>query len=621
MSNQDVESPDHCESKIMEMQDMTETENFKNIEIKPNEGLTNDTLRDEAATPASIDMSDKTPQDMLGMTTKFSSTGTMSDLMEPNFYNRSHRLWVPDVFEILFELKGRGTTIKAEVYFGLIHFVSCFYVLAVVPSIMSASGYSKANIFTVTALGAGFGSIIGGFVSNLPFPVAPSTAVALFYQARLQSVGNSGGSAAVVLSGFIIIILGIKPIATFLRQLIPISIQVGTSVGIGIITALAGAIDAGIVETGDSTLLQFGILTPTIIITLFGVIIIPIFYHYGVRGPFAVTIVICSLLGWGIYNSWPPGVASIPTVSTFDFSSTSFQKTFVTLIFELVFLYFLYIHGLISSLSRLADLQEEDGSTPRMYSLYVISGVMTIASGALNGVPVLLSPEGASACHDGAKTGLSTVICGILFLLSIFFSPIFSSIPSAGSSPILIMVGVLLFQNVLRIDWTHIRICTPAFLCLFFIPFTYNLVEGVVLGYIAYIIINGATGHLFQDGLHLMKIYLPKLYYAHFAKYHEHKSEGVEGGHGNKHDEGCNHDSANKDNRTVGVVEVTGQFTNKYTRLRRHPSNQVSFNTVNSPSQLTRYAFGFERSDDSSIRSQSLENSSGYNESAYMIDI
>jgi AGZA family xanthine/uracil permease-like MFS transporter len=343
--------------------------------------------------PSNIEQSDKLKT---FQPHKDTSSGSMSDLIEPQFYNRSRYIWIPHMFEILFEIEKRGTTIKAEIYFGLIHFVSCFYVLAVIPGVMAQSGYSKANIFVVTALSAGFGSIIGGFVSNLPFPIAPPTAIALFYQARLQLVGATDGSAALVLSGFIIIILGIKPIATFLRHLIPVTIQVGTSVGIGLITSLAGAIEVGMIETGDNTILQFGALTPAIIITLFGFILIPILNHYSVKGPFACTIVVCSLLGWGVYNTWPSGVVSVPSsITTFDFSFDSFQSTFVVLVFELVFLYFLYIHGLISSLSRLADLQEKDGSTPRMYSLYVVCGVMTVASGALNGIPVLLSPEGA----------------------------------------------------------------------------------------------------------------------------------------------------------------------------------------------------------------------------------
>ena len=228
------------------------------------------------------------------------------------------------------------------------------------------------------------------------------------------------------------------------------------------------------------------------------------------KGPFAVTLIVCSIVAWGVDSTWPTGVVAIPQLVACSFSDF-FDQTLVGML-DLTFLYFLYLSGLISSLARQADLYEEIDSQNRVYSIYVVAGATTIMSGLLSGMPILLSPEGAAACHDGAKTGLSTVVCGILFILSIFFSPIFAALPNAGTAPLLIMVGVLLFQNTARVDWHHVKSCTPAFLTLFFIPFSYNLFEGIVMGYISYLVIGIATGELWYDTRDGLKRHLPSVH-------------------------------------------------------------------------------------------------------------
>jgi hypothetical protein len=125
----------------------------------------------------------------------------------------------------------------------------------------------------------------------------------------------------------------------------------------------------------------------------------------------------------------------------------------------------------------------------------------------MTGVPILLSPEGAAGIKEGAKTGLSAVVCGILFLVAALFGPVFEAVPAAGTSPVLLMVGLLLFQNVSRVDWKSIKDSAPAFVVLFFIPFTYSLIEGVLIGYGVYVLISLFTGDLYVNSLDLLKLY------------------------------------------------------------------------------------------------------------------
>ena len=183
---------------------------------------------------------------------------------------------------------------------------------------------------------------------------------------------------------------------------------------------------------------------------------------------------------WACYNDFPTEVASVPTVVTANFERGIDSKHVPLLTADLLFLYILYLNGLVTSLSNLAVLTRDDGAIPRGRWIFVMSGFFTICGGLLTSAPILVSPESSAAIKDGAKTGLSTVVAGMLFILAIFFSPLFESIPSSGTSPVLLMIGLILFQNVNRIDWRKVADAAPAFVVLFFIPFTYSIIQGKI---------------------------------------------------------------------------------------------------------------------------------------------
>jgi len=176
---------------------------------------------------------------------------------------------------------------------------------------------------------------------------------------------------------------------------------------------------------------------------------------------------------------------------------------------DLAFLYILTLNGLSRSMSDLAHLTKEDGTIPRGRWLFVVCGVATIFSGFNSGPPIIISPESAAGIKAGAKTGLSTLVCGILFAIATFFGPLFADIPAAGTAPLLLMVGVLLFQNVKRIDWHEVQYSVPAFCTLFFIPFTYSILRGVAFGYVTFILLGFFTGNLYQDTYALLRAYSP----------------------------------------------------------------------------------------------------------------
>ncbi len=401
----------------------------------------------------------------------------LKSLAQRDFYQQDD--WVDQFFEILFKIKQRGTTVKAEFYYGVIHFISCVYCLAVIPQQLKNAGYNSRKTIVSVALCTGVGSILAGLFANLPFVLAPPTVVSIFLSVYLQqkSEGPHEGSLAIMFSGLLLILFGWRPLGKLVANLIPLSIQVGTAVGIGLLTALSGSTEIALVEPGNYVILRIGKITPEICIVFAGVIFICVAMRFHWKGSFCMAVIGCSLVWWIYQNDFPKSMVAKPQLDTYRKSSTSDSSTSF-LIADLTFLYVLYLNGLMTSLSNLAVLTRSDSTIPRGRWIYIICGVLTIVAGLLSSAPILVSPESSASIKEGAKTGLSAVVAGVLFLLALFFSPVFEQVPAAGTSPVLIMIGVILFQNVSRIDWRNVTYAAPAFVVLFYIPFTYSIIQG-----------------------------------------------------------------------------------------------------------------------------------------------
>ncbi len=434
----------------------------------------------------------------------------LQNLANPEFYRQDN--WFEELCEILFKIKRRGTTINAEVYYGVIHFISCLYCLAVIPQQLYGAGYNGRPTVVSVALCTGAGSILSGLFANLPFVLAPPTVVSIFLSVFLQQKeqGPQQGSIAVVLSGLALILFGWRPLGTLTAKLIPLPIQVGTAVGIGLLTALAGSTEVDLVVPGSYTILKIGKITPEICLSFAGVILICIGMRHHWKGSFCIAVILCSIVWWWYDDSFPNGVAAWPSVDRtgtkgFDTNSTPL------LTIDLVFLYVLYLNGLMTSLSNLAVLTREDSTVPRGRWVFIMCGIFTVFAGMLSSAPILVSPESSASIKEGAKTGLSAVVAGILFLVALFFSPLFENVPPPGTSPVLVMIGVILFQNVSRIDWRNVTNAAPAFVVLFFIPFTYSIIQGNNTVFNVILIFTSGMNHIFLFSRRIVRLYcLPR---------------------------------------------------------------------------------------------------------------
>lgn len=248
-----------------------------------------------------------------------------------------------------------------------------------------------------------------------------------------------------------------------------------------------------------------GELTPEVIVAIAALIVVAVLLHYHVKGAFCIGLILGTFVWWLISEEWPKGIVAAP--ATQNTVGDVSNERITLLIFNLFFLFVLTLNGLARSLSDLANLTKPTGAIPRGNFFFIVCGLTTMLSGYLSGPPILISPETAAGIKAGARTGLSTVVCGILFGISIYFSPIFAAVPSAGTAPLLIMVGVMMFGNSKRIDWADYKVAVPAYCVLFFIPFTYSILRGVAFGYCIYILINLYTGDMITNAVAFFEEY------------------------------------------------------------------------------------------------------------------
>lgn len=287
--------------------------------------------------------------------------------------------WVYAMTERVFKIKKRGTTIELEIYTGIVQFISCLYVLPVVPYQMKRVGYDETASIIATCVTCAIGSIIAAFLTDMPFIIAPPTSVSIFLAVSMQQ-GNLAppiGNFAVMISGVCLTIVGlVPPISRFVTKLIPDCIQASTSVGIGLITALAGATEIGLVVRGRYTIVDMGEITSEVVIAISALIIVAACLHYHVKGAFCLGLIFGTVVWWMVEpHDAPKKVVFMPEGETGTYDNKS---DVALLVFNLLFLYILVLNGLSRAMSDLAGLTKKSGAIPRAGESIVSCRVVSV---------------------------------------------------------------------------------------------------------------------------------------------------------------------------------------------------------------------------------------------------
>ena len=428
----------------------------------------------------------------------------------------------------IFHLKENHTDVKTEVMAGITTFMTMAYILAVNPNILSASGMDRGSVFTATALSAFIATCLMALLSNYPFVLAPGMGLnAYFTYTVVLGMGYTWQQAlaAVFAEGIIFILLSLTNVREAIFNSIPMNLKHAVSVGIGLFIAFIGLQNAKIVVGNDSTLVSifsfkssvaegtFSSQGITVLLALIGILVTAVLLAKDVKGSILWGILITWVLGIicqlthlyvpnadiGYYSLLPdfsngisvPSMA--PTFMKMDFSIV-FSLDFVVIMFAFLFVDMFDTLGTLIGVASKADMLDKDGKLPKIKGALLSDAVGTTVGAVCGTSTVTTFVESASGVAEGGRTGLTSIVAGILFALSLLLSPIFLAIPSFATAPALIVVGYLMLTSVTKIDFSDMTEAIPCFIAIIAMPFMYSISEGISMGVLSYVVINLITG-------------------------------------------------------------------------------------------------------------------------------
>jgi len=412
------------------------------------------------------------------------------------------------MLERLFDLKGHGTTVRTEVLAGLTTFVTMAYIVVVNPAILGAAGMPVAAVAVATCLASGFGSILMGLLSNYPLALAPGMGLNAYFTYTVVKVMGLPWQTAlgcVFISAVLFLVLTLAGVRRVIVNAVPRPLFAAVAGGIGLFIAFIGLADAGIVIPDAGTMVKLGSLTaPKPALALLALLLIAILQARGVRGAILLGILVTAAIAWlsGLAH-FTPGAYSLGDLSAAAFKldvhqALNWKGSIGLSLIEIVFV-FLFVDmfdniGTLVAVTKRAGLIAADGTIPRLNRI-LLSDSLAMLFGAVAGTsPVTSYVESAAGVAVGGRTGLTSMVVGILFLATVFFAPLVQAIPSAATAPALILVGALMMGALAEIDWSEAAEAIPAFLTVIIIPLTYSIANGLAFGITSHAILKLVRG-------------------------------------------------------------------------------------------------------------------------------
>ncbi|MFF1635789.1 NCS2 family permease [Leifsonia sp. NPDC058248] len=432
-----------------------------------------------------------------------------------------------------FEITARGTTWGTEVRGGVLTFVTMAYIVILNPLILGGTkdvvgnSLQVSQVAAVTALSAGFMTVLFGLVARLPFAFAAGLGINSFLAVSVVKVLTwPEAMGLVVINGLIIVLLAATGLRRLIFNAVPAQLKTAITVGIGLFIAFIGFVDSGFVRTTNqaSPPVQLGdagsIATVPTLIFLLALVIMGVLMARKVKGALLIGIVAATIVaiiaeaflhlgpslgknpaGWNLtVPGLPTSLVELPDLSLvgqFDLVG-SFGRigalAAVMLIFTLVFTNFFDAMGSMTGLSRSAGLSKEDGTFPRLQSALIVEGVGAVVGGGTSASSNTVFVESASGIGEGAKTGFASVITGVLFLLAMFFTPLTRVVPLEVAAAALVVVGALMVSQIRYIDFDDFSSTLPVFLTIIVMPLTYSIANGIGVGFISWVLIRSLSG-------------------------------------------------------------------------------------------------------------------------------
>lgn len=403
----------------------------------------------------------------------------------------------------LFGFDPKVTTVRTEVMAGLTTFLTMAYILAVNPAVLGETGMDKGALFTTAALISAIATMLMAVIGKLPFALAPGMGLNAFFAYTVcLGMGYSWQFAltAVFIEGLIFILLTVSNLREMIVYSLSKPIQNAISVGIGMFIAFVGLQNAGIIDGSDATLVTLGDITQgSPLLGIIGLIITSVLLVMRVKGALLIGIVITTLIGipmdvtvWNGIVSTPPSIE--PIFCKFEWQNI-FTWDMVVVIFTMLFIDLFDTIGTILGVCTKANMITPDGRIPRLKQAFLVDSIATTLGAMMGTSTVTTFAESATGVSEGGRSGLTAAVTAICFAFALFFAPLFLSIPSAATAPVLILVGVMMMGSVTKIDFENYADAIPAFVCMIFMPLTYSISEGIVFGHLSYVLINLISGN------------------------------------------------------------------------------------------------------------------------------
>lgn len=414
------------------------------------------------------------------------------------------------MFDKFFELTKRNTNLKIELIAGLTTFLSVCYIIFVNPQMLSEAGIDYQTVFIATILASSVGCLLCGLWARMPIAIAPGMGINAFFAYTICMGMNFSASAALLattISGLIIIIISVTKIRTQIVTCIPRVLKNSITVALGFFITMVGLKNAGVIISNPSTLLSLGdVHNPSIVLTIIGVFIAIFFAIRKNNLGLFYTMLICIIMalvtqyGLGINLGLEPiqGIISIPTNIQFGFKDLDIIATlsdfkFWIIIISLVFINFFDSTGVLLGIGTKSGLVDNTGSIINEKQIMTSNGISTMLSGILGTSPTVSYMESMSGVAVGGRTGIVAIVVGICFLLSALFFPVISyfiPIMSIITTPVLVLVGIMMMENITSIDFTKLINNATCFITIIVTIGAYSIASGIGAGLLTYIFCN-----------------------------------------------------------------------------------------------------------------------------------
>lgn len=404
----------------------------------------------------------------------------------------------------LFGYDATQTTVKTEIVAGVTTFLTMSYILAVNPSIFSQlEGMPGGAVFTSTALAAIIGCLAMAFIGKMPFGLAPGMGLnAFFVFSVCLGMGYSWQFAltAVFIEGLIFILLTLTNVREAIVQAIPMSLRNAIGAGIGLFIAFIGLASAGVVVHNDATLVALGdITTGSALLALIGLVITGFMYAKRIPGAILIGIIATMLIGIPMGVTEFKGIMSQPESIEPIFCQFEWDQVFtldmLVVVFTFLFIDMFDTLGTLVGVCTKANMIDENGNIKRVKEAFMADSIATTAGAMLGTSTTTTYVESAAGVTQGGRSGLTALAVAGCFVVALFFSPLFLSIPAAATAPALIIVGLLMLEPIVKIPFDDFAESIPAFICIIMMPLTYSISNGILLGMISYVLMNVICGN------------------------------------------------------------------------------------------------------------------------------